>query len=191
MRVIELSLQQVDNETAASVRVCIEEHRGHGYSRTSAIDIMSKTPEAQRRILLADNQRLVVEPIVTHEVVYDKDQMAAVPKAIDTKVPTAQEAPGAFGPRVVKEPTVAPVEPKIPVHQAANSPKPGDVKPSQTPPTPTSPMGTAMSKNQAATEPTAKNPSATEASPAKNPNPVDPEKKSNTVGVSSTKDIKG
>lgn len=81
MRIVEIEIKEIAEGRPGAVIAFVEEERaGVGWTRQKAHTMESGMPDAKRRILLADGQRLVIVPHVTETaVVYDPKQMAARP----------------------------------------------------------------------------------------------------------------
>lgn len=75
----EVTIRSVRDGETATVTIIHEQKRGDAWIRAKAVDVASDTPEATRKIMLADNERLVIEGKSDTRVVFNKDQNAAVP----------------------------------------------------------------------------------------------------------------
>lgn len=78
MYVIAIELCSMRDDEQVSGCVCVEERFGNSWKRMEAFPVLSGDPSAARRLVLKDNQRLVVEASSNTKVVYDAKQNAAV-----------------------------------------------------------------------------------------------------------------
>lgn len=117
MFVFEFNLQKIDIDQPATAAMSIEELRGTSWSRSESKTITTDTPEAQGRLVLKDNQRVVLEPIVVNETVYDNEQRLARPMTREEKIAAHEAARtgrhAEDGP-VAMKPGIAPVDPLPP-----------------------------------------------------------------------------
>lgn len=86
MMVVEVTIRSIRDTETASAAIIQEQKRGDTFNRVKVTDVTSGTPEATvRKILLADDERLVIEGRADTKVVFDKEQNAAVPVPTDPK----------------------------------------------------------------------------------------------------------
>src|SRR5678816_891386 len=77
---LKLVLSAIRDGEKASGSIAIDRKKNDMWVGESSIDLVSGTPSAERTILLENDQRMVLEGSSNVEVVYDKEQNAAVPK---------------------------------------------------------------------------------------------------------------
>src|SRR5678816_1420242 len=77
---LKLVLSAIRDGEKASGSIAIDRKKNDMWVRESSIDLVSGTPSAERTILLENDQRMVLEGSSNVEVIYDKEQNAAVPK---------------------------------------------------------------------------------------------------------------
>lgn len=78
MKVVEVKVVSIRDGEVVSATIIQEQKRNDYWTRVKAWDVMSGTPEASRRVLLEDDERLVIEGRASTHVVYDQEQKAAV-----------------------------------------------------------------------------------------------------------------
>lgn len=77
MITVECIIRAVDEKNPQTVNVMIEEKRGETWSRKESFDVTTGTKEAVRKILLTENERVVVTELAEPQVGFDREQMAA------------------------------------------------------------------------------------------------------------------
>ncbi len=96
MYTITVTITPVREGERASGSVFIEEKQGDFWKRMEVLPLASGTVDQERKLLLADNRRLVVEGKGSTALVYDREQNAAVPvtktdEAIEASIVAAHE----------------------------------------------------------------------------------------------------
>lgn len=91
MRILEIKL--VPSRDGAQERFTISIHRKRNdeYISYSSYDVMAGDKDAERRIMIEDTDRLVIEAQADHTLVYDRDQMVATPAPIDDSAKEKKE----------------------------------------------------------------------------------------------------
>lgn len=79
MFVVTIRVDAVRPEERASGSLVIEEKQGDFWKRVEVLGLISGTPEAERRLVLPDNRRVIFEGSGATCVVFDREQNAAVP----------------------------------------------------------------------------------------------------------------
>lgn len=79
MFVVTVRVDAIRPEERASGSLIIEEKQGDFWKRVEVLSLISGTPEAERRLVLPDNRRVVFEGSGATCVVFDREQNAAVP----------------------------------------------------------------------------------------------------------------
>lgn len=91
MRAVEIRLTATDAQPT-DFEFSIEEKVGESWKRQKSVAITSGSPEAERRIILEDNVRIVISARGnSNEIVYDRDQNAAMPRAAQESQLTTEE----------------------------------------------------------------------------------------------------
>lgn len=80
MYVVTITLSAIRPEDRASGTVSKEEKVGNGWKRLELLPLATGARETERRLVLNDNQRVVIEGQGSTEVVFDAKQSAAVPR---------------------------------------------------------------------------------------------------------------
>lgn len=83
MKIVTVEVLPVRDGETVSATIIQEQRRSETWNRVKAWDVMSGTPEAKRRIMLEDNERVVVEGRADTTLVYDPEQKAAIPMPSD------------------------------------------------------------------------------------------------------------
>lgn len=92
MRNVKLSLMSTNRELLEAFRVTIEENVGGTWREVDSTNTTSDQPGANRDVQIEQNQRLVIEAIGADvEMVYDREQNAAMPRVAFETQPTADE----------------------------------------------------------------------------------------------------
>lgn len=86
MYVTTIEVLPIRDGERVSATVSIEDRRGGSWSRSETRTVLSGEPEASRRIVLRDDQRLVIEGKSDTEVRFDPVQKAAVPVTVPQAV---------------------------------------------------------------------------------------------------------
>lgn len=82
MKVVVIEMRAAADGEVVSGKIVVERRRTDYWVRENEIMVVSNQEGARRELLLADNQRLVVEGTADVEVVFDRTQSAAVPKQV-------------------------------------------------------------------------------------------------------------
>ena len=78
MYMVTISISPVREGERASGSVAVEEKQGDFWKRVEVLSLISNTADQERKLLLSDRQRIVVEGSGAQAVVYDREQNAAV-----------------------------------------------------------------------------------------------------------------
>lgn len=139
MKVVNIEICGVNDGDRVSATVIQERKRGDNWNRLKSWDVTSGMPEAKRKILLEDDERLVIEGREVEKIVFDKNQNAAV--RVEKEDSVLQE-------------TKQPVDTRPPQTQPAQqtrppnfNPPPGPTKVPQFTPPKAAPGGAASSKD--------------------------------------------
>lgn len=82
MKVVYIEVLPVAEGDVVQAVVLVEKRKGESWNRMKSWDVVSGMPEAKRRIILEDDERVVIEGSATHTLVFDKEQNAAVRKEL-------------------------------------------------------------------------------------------------------------
>lgn len=78
MKVVLVEVLAINDNESVSATIILEKKKGDTYNRIEAFDVTSGTLEAKRRLLLADDERVVVEGRAQETHRYDPEQKASV-----------------------------------------------------------------------------------------------------------------
>lgn len=128
MFMLEVNMRAVRDSEKPSVRYVVEQKRGSDWVRDKVVDVTAGQPDTRRELLINDDERVVIEPVVQDNIVYNREEMAAVPAAANPQLapntPPVEPAP----PVTMTETRVAPTLPPAP-HQSVGSTTP--IKPGE------------------------------------------------------------
>lgn len=85
MLVVNVEVLKIRDSDTGSATIHVEKRRGEAWLREKVYDFTPSTPDARRRLVLEDDQRVVVMGVAGTEVVFDKEQSAAVPVATSSE----------------------------------------------------------------------------------------------------------
>lgn len=138
MKVVLVEILSTNDNEKVDATIIVEQKRGEGVRRINAWDVTSGFPEAKRRILLEDDERVVIEGRGGPVKVYDPKQMALVTpaeastpdKTAPTKTPeTLLNRPvpptNAAKPTATPTPAVGTKSAVPPTNQKLGTPAPG------------------------------------------------------------------
>ena len=78
MKVVLVEVLAINDNESVGATIILEKKKGDTYNRMEAFDVTSGTPEAKRRLLLADDERVVIEGRAHETHRYDPEQKASV-----------------------------------------------------------------------------------------------------------------
>jgi hypothetical protein len=92
MRTLEFKLGSTETNEETDFTVSLEARRGDAWSVQDSIPVTSGTPEAERKIMLNDDERIVISARgYSTEIVFDKTQNAAMPRRAFESQPTDEQ----------------------------------------------------------------------------------------------------
>lgn len=96
MKTIHISIRAANDGEVVNGSLTIQRKRGDGWTVDEVITVVSGMPGDTRTLLLGNDQRLVIEGESNTEVVYDRDQAAAVRRPVHRPpvVPTPMSTDG-------------------------------------------------------------------------------------------------
>lgn len=83
MKIVKVEVLPIRDGETVSATIIQEQKKGEAWNRVKAWDVESGTPDASRRVMLDDNERLVIEGRSSTVTVFDQAQNAAVPMPRD------------------------------------------------------------------------------------------------------------
>lgn len=86
MKIVNVEVLPLRPQEQVGATIIVEKRRGDTWTRSKAFDVTSGTPEANRRILLDDDERVVIEGAAKTIMQYDPVQNAAKIVAADPEV---------------------------------------------------------------------------------------------------------
>lgn len=92
MKAIEVVIHSVGTGEEVVANLIVEQQKGEIWNRSKVITVVSGSPEASRRLLLEDNERLVIDGTTSKKVVYDREQNMAKVVDADPEVREKQAA---------------------------------------------------------------------------------------------------
>lgn len=92
MKAIVVEVHAIRDGERVSASVIVERRRSDHWVREKVTDVMSGMPDSKRRILLEDDQRVVIEGRSNVEYVFDKEQNASVPVLTDPEAEAKKQA---------------------------------------------------------------------------------------------------
>ncbi len=87
MKVVNIEILPIRDGDRGTASIHVEKRRGDAWVREKVFDVTVGAVEAKRKLLIEDDERIVVLGSVAETVVFDKEQNAAV------RVPAGQTAP--------------------------------------------------------------------------------------------------
>lgn len=92
MKAIVVEVHAIRDGERVSASVIIERKRDDQWIREKVIDVASGMADSKRRLLLEDDQRVVIEGKSNVEYVFDKEQNASVPVLTDPEAEAKKQA---------------------------------------------------------------------------------------------------
>lgn len=91
MKIIEINILSVNAGEEVVANIILEQKKGEIWNRAKVITVTSGSPEALRKLNVADNERIVIEGTTSKKVVYDREQNMSKVVDADDEVRAAQE----------------------------------------------------------------------------------------------------